>query len=88
MVRFWCPWCGSEERSAHADDLIACCRCLKEFSRLFGFMPVAWMEPLPDGVEPGEPAAARKRFTFYDARSGRVIGRTEPPHREAEPRAG
>jgi hypothetical protein len=61
-------------------------RCVGEFWKLFGFWPEAAMVPLADGEEPGEPEAARKRFTFTSP-DGEVLGRTwSPPGRSS--RAG
>lgn len=66
------------------DDDVQCMRCVREFSRLFKFWPEAAKIPLDDGEEPGEPEAARKRFTFY-AGDGSVLSRTWSP-RSSQPR--
>jgi len=76
MTLFWCPWCGETEEAAGPDEIIPCWRCIREFTKLLGFWPQTGMIPLAPGEEPGEPAAARKSFTFVDARTGRVIGAT------------
>lgn len=89
MVKFWCPWCGQTASSELKDDLVPCLRCIREFTLLLGFVPITWMQPLEPGEEPEEPAAARKRFVFRDARTGKMIGRTARPVRDdVQPRAG
>ncbi|HEX9711254.1 MAG TPA: hypothetical protein VGB52_01720 [Actinomycetota bacterium] len=75
MARYWCGWCGDASIAPPGLD-VPCRRCAGEFTMLFGFTPRTSMDELAPGEEPGEPAAARKRFTFYDARTGVVIGRT------------
>jgi hypothetical protein len=87
MTKFWCPWCGETAESGSRDDRVPCIRCLREFTLLFGFIPTTWMDPLEPGEEPGEPAAARKSFTFYDPATGHVLGRTQQPVLEPRERA-
>ncbi len=83
MTTFWCPWCGSSEESASAEDIVPCRRCAAEFGALFGFCPRTDMVPLKPDEAPGEPVAARKRFVFYDAESGEEIGATARARRVA-----
>ena len=77
MTLYWCNWCGETAEGDGADEIIPCRRCSKEFYRLFGFWPRTDMTPLADGEEPGEPIAARKRFTFVDIQTGDVRGSTQ-----------
>src|SRR5579872_2422133 len=81
MTRFWCPWCGENGEGETPEDRIQCMRCVSEFWQLFGFWPEAAMVPLEDRENPGEPEAARKRFTFRTP-EGDVLGTTwSPPAR-------
>lgn len=79
MITFWCTWCGETGESGDGDDIVPCLRCAAELSRLFGFRPRTAMIPLLPGEMPGEPAAARKRFTFVECETGRIVGTTSLP---------
>ncbi len=82
MTHFWCPWCGETAQGDTPDERIQCMRCVTEFWRLFGFWAEAAMVPLGAGEMPGEPEAARKRFTFRTP-DGEVLGQTwAPPVRD------
>jgi hypothetical protein len=76
MVQYWCPWCGAITEGSSPDDTVQCSRCIEEFTRLMGVPLSAPMVPLGPGQEPGRPGAARRRFVFTDARTGRLRGQT------------
>lgn len=88
MITFWCSWCGEVAQAESEDAHVPCFRCAREFARLFGFWPQTGMTPLSPGEEPGEPAAARKRFALYDAETGALRGKTWSPEDDASARAG
>jgi hypothetical protein len=79
VVRFWCPWCGAVTDGARPNETVHCSRCIEEFTRLMGVPLSAPMLPLKPGQRPGRPGAARRRFVFTDARTGRLRGQTAIP---------
>lgn len=81
MVRYWCTWCGANEKRETDGERVPCWRCVREFVRIFGYYPRALMVPLDPGEAPGIPAGARKRFEFRDPESGKLVARTKriPP---------
>lgn len=75
MVTYWCVWCGETTERPTAKHSPQCTRCITEFQLGFGFPLRTLMVPLDGTIPPGEPVAARKRFSFTD-QTGKEIWTT------------